>query len=197
MPDQPWNGTSVRGPIRSGMILGVTPRIAIRSMLPTDPEALTAAFAPLGWPGKDLRLFQGHLHAQQRGETDCFVAADATTVAGYVCVNWRSSYPAFRDAGVPEIADLNVLPDWRKHGIGSALLDAAENAIAKRSNVAGLGVGLYADYGPAWRLYIARGYVPDGRGVVYDGQQVDAGTSITIDDAAVLMMTKTLTHGDA
>ena len=64
MPDQPWNGTSVRGPIRSGMILGVTPRIAIRSMLPTDPEALTAAFDPLGWPGKDLRLFQGYLHAQ-------------------------------------------------------------------------------------------------------------------------------------
>ena len=87
-------------------------------MRPADPEELTAAFAPLGWPGKDLRLFQGYLRAQDRGEKDCLVAAEAAAVVGYVCVNWRSSYPPFQDAGIPEIADLNVFPDWRRQGIG-------------------------------------------------------------------------------
>ena len=38
---------------------------------------------------------------------------------------------------------------------------------AQRSDHAGIGFGLYADYGAAQRLYIKRGYIPDGRGAHY------------------------------
>ncbi len=48
------------------------------------------------------------------------------------------------------------------------MLDTAEALIAERATAAGLGCGLYADYGPALLLYLKRGYLPDGRGVVYD-----------------------------
>jgi hypothetical protein len=39
--------------------------------------------------------------------------------------------------------------------------------VAERSDVVGLGVGLYPDYGTAQRMYVRRGYLPDGRGVIY------------------------------
>jgi hypothetical protein len=42
-----------------------------------------------------------------------------------------------------------VLPDFRRPGIASALMDLAEEYEGARSRIAGIGVGLYADYGPA------------------------------------------------
>ncbi|MEV6288167.1 GNAT family N-acetyltransferase [Kribbella sp. NPDC051770] len=84
------------------------------------------------------------------------------------------------------------MPAYRRRGIGSSLMDAAEALVAERSAVVGLGVGLYADYGTAQRMYVRRGYVPDGRGVIYDHRQVPPGELVRLDDDAVLMFTKTL-----
>jgi GNAT superfamily N-acetyltransferase len=67
----------------------------------------------------------------------------AAGFAGYVTLLWVSAYGPFAERQVPEISDLNVLPAHRRQGIGSALLDCAESAASARSNVAGLGVGLY------------------------------------------------------
>jgi GNAT superfamily N-acetyltransferase len=85
-----------------------------------------------------------------------------------------------------------VLPRFRRRGIGSGLMDAAEALVAERSDVVGIGVGLYADYGTAQRMYVRRGYLPDGRGLVYDGKQVPPGDLVRNDDAANLMFTKSL-----
>jgi hypothetical protein len=43
---------------------------------------------------------------------------------------------------------------------------------ATQSPVVGLGVGLYNDYGNAQKLYIKKGYVPNGYGVTYNYQAV-------------------------
>ena len=48
-------------------------------------------------------------------------------------------------------------------------MDAAETLVAQRGPVAGLGCGPYADYGPALLLYLARGYLPDRRGIAHNG----------------------------
>lgn len=117
---------------------------------------------------------------------------------GYGCVSWRSEYPLFRDASIPEIQDLNVLPDHRRQGVGTALLDALERVIAARSPLAGLGVGVYSDYGSAMRLYIARGYQFDGRGLMSAGRPVVPGSLVRIDDDdATLMLSKNLTREPA
>ena len=55
----------------------------------------------------------------------------------------------------------------RRQGVGSRLIEEADGGFAERSKVAGSGFGLYADYGAAQRLYVKRGYVPDGRGLVF------------------------------
>jgi hypothetical protein len=71
-------------------------------------------------------------------------------------------------------------------------MDAAEATTASRSPVVGLGCGLYADYGAALLMYLGRGYLPDGRGIAYNGETVPAGSTVRLDDAAGLMLTKVL-----
>lgn len=56
--------------------------------------------------------------------------------------------------------------------------------------MAGIGVGLYSDYGAAQRIYVRRGYLPDGRGIMYRNQPVEPGATITIDEEAALMLTR-------
>ena len=74
--------------------------------------------------------------------------------------------------------DLNVLPPFRNKGIGAQLLEVAERQAATRSHVVGLGVGLYRDYGNAQKLYIKKGYAPDGQGLTYQYQHVEPGAIV-------------------
>ena len=85
--------------------------------------------------------------------------------------------------------DLNILPSFRKMGIGFLLF-------AIRSDTIGIGVGPYAGedggYGSAQRLYIKRGYIPDGKGVTYNYESTIPGNSYPLDDDLVLWFTKRL-----
>ena len=58
--------------------------------------------------------------------------------------------------------------------------------------MAGIGVGMDPDYGPAQRLYVLRGYVPDGRGLHYRGHYIQYGEEIIVDDSLALYLTKDL-----
>lgn len=112
--------------------------------------------------------------------------------AGYVTIVWEPTYAPFRANGIPEVQDFNVLPDFRRRKIGTALMDRAEARISERSSIVGIGVGMYADYGNAQRLYVKRGYVPDGRGLTYAGEVVPPMESVVNDDDLVLYFTKSL-----
>ena len=112
--------------------------------------------------------------------------------AGYVTVVWESDYPPFRDAGIPEIVDFNVLIKFQRQGVGTVLLDGAERCIAERSRVAGIGVGLTADYGAAQVLYVKRGYIPDGRGLAQAGRAIRHGEQVTVDDDLAVYFMKRL-----
>ena len=71
-------------------------------------------------------------------------------------------------------------------------MDEAEARVALRSHVVGIGVGMYPDYGPAQRMYVKRGYVPDGRGLCYDGTPVAPMAQVRNDDSLNLLFTKRL-----
>lgn len=43
-------------------------------------------------------------------------------------IKWTSDYFAFIENDIPEISDLNVLPDYRKQGIGTTLVQVCEQA---------------------------------------------------------------------
>ena len=163
----------------------------IRKLAPCDVDAIVVAFSAIGWD-KPASLYERYLEEQERGRRVAWLAFFDDAFAGYVTVNWESPYPPFRKASIPEIQDLNVLPRVRRRGIGSALLERAERCIADRSAVAGIGVGMGGDYGAAQRLYVQRGYVPDGRGVTYGYRTLCPGEETRIDDDLALWFTREL-----
>jgi GNAT superfamily N-acetyltransferase len=164
----------------------------LRPLHETDIAEVAAAFAALDWGGKDVSQFERYL-AEQNGETRVTRFAFVGGVfAGYLNVLWQSGYPPFAAAHIPEINDFNVLPHFRKQGIGTALMEEAEQVIAMRSPIAGVGVGMTQDYGNAQRLYVRRGYIPDGRGLMTHEQPVVYGENVLVDDGLVLYFTKRL-----
>ncbi|MFI7063881.1 GNAT family N-acetyltransferase [Kribbella sp. NPDC050124] len=162
---------------------------AIRALREDDPEVISEAFSAIGW-NKPVSQYEKYLAEQRAGVRDVLVATVDEEYAGYVTVRWESPYQPFD--GIPEIQDFNVLPKFRRRGIGTALMDAAEALVAERSDVVAIGVGLYADYGTAQRMYVRRGYIPDGRGILYNLEQVPPGEMVRNDDDAILMFSKSL-----
>ena len=133
-----------------------------------------------------------YLQESREGKRANLLAEYEGQFAGYVTIVWELDYPPFRQASIPEIVDFNVLIKFRRMKIGTALMDEAERRIALRSPVAGLGVCLHSDYGAAQALYARRGYIPDGRGVYYQGRYPKYGEQVRLDDDLTLFLTKQL-----
>lgn len=112
---------------------------------------------------------------------------------GQISVQPESYYPPFRRGKICEIVDLWVHPDSRKQGVGRQLLDAAiDYARQHGCSAIGLGVGITGDFGPAQRLYVSAGFMPDGSGLWHHGTQSREGDTLTIGDSTIMMWVKTL-----
>jgi GNAT superfamily N-acetyltransferase len=166
-------------------------KLAIREMTEQDCPIIANAFTAQGWD-KPLSQYLGYWQEHCTGARLVLVAELEGQFAGYVTIVWVSDYPPFHEAGIPEIVDFNVLKKYQRRHVGTALMDQAEQRISARSRVAGLGVCIFVDYGPAQVLYARRGYVPDGRGVFQAGHYPLYGAQVRIDDDLVLYMTKRL-----
>ncbi len=165
--------------------------LIIRPLERRDIPEIAAAFERLGWH-KPASLYEHYLLEQEAQRRQVFVAFVEEKFAGYLTVYWASSYEPFHSEGIPEIVDFILLPEYRRQGIGTQLMDRAEQEIARVSVVAGIGVGMTPDYGAAQRLYVLRGYVPDGRGLHYRGRPVRYGDRIAVDDDLAFYFTKNL-----
>jgi GNAT superfamily N-acetyltransferase len=141
---------------------------------------------------KPASQYAQYFMEQEQGIRAIYLAFVEEQFAGYLTICWTSGYEPFRSEKIPEIVDFNILPKFRRQGIGSQLMNTAEAEIAKMSSVAGIGVGMDPDYGAAQRLYVLRGYVPDGRGLHYHGRHIRYGEEITVDDSLALYLTKEL-----
>lgn len=71
-------------------------------------------------------------------------------------------------------------------------MDAAEKVAAKYSNTVYLGVGLHEGYGSAQRMYVKRGYIPDGSGVWYSERICPQNSDCCNDDDLILYFSKEL-----
>jgi ribosomal protein S18 acetylase RimI-like enzyme len=166
----------------------------IREISAGDAAVIAEAFRLQGW-NKPESQYLCYLDEHRSGKRTVLVAEagsdqPALEFAGYLTIIWDSEYPPFKAENIPEIVDFNVLIKFRRLGIGSALMDEAERLISMRSPVAGIGVGLPPDYGPAHILYIKRGYIPDGKGLYYEHHHLTYGESCTVNDDLTLMFTK-------
>ncbi len=165
--------------------------IQITTLCHNHIKELVDGFARHNWE-KPTSLFESYLKEQNEGKRQIWVAVFEQKVAGYVTLNWYSRYQSFSANQIPEIMDLNVLPPFRRKGIGSKLLDTAENEAMQKSDIVGIGVGLYDGYGDAQKLYVQRGYLPNGHGITYNYAPVQYGQSVVLDDDLVLWFTKNI-----
>lgn len=163
----------------------------IRLLESKDIPEIANAFQQLGW-NKPASQYERYLMEQVLEIRDVYVAFVKGEFAGYLTICWNSHYEPFQKENIPEIVDFNVLPKFRRLGIGTQLMDKAESEIAKVSSIAGIGVGITPDYGAAQRLYVLRSYVPDSRGLYYRDHYVKYGEQITVDDDLGMYLTKKL-----
>lgn len=163
----------------------------IRPLESKDIPEIADAFRQLGW-NKPASQYERYLAQQELGVRDVYVAFVNGRFAGYLTICWESSYEPFLVHSIPEIVDFNVLPKFRRMRIGTLLMDRAEREIARLSSVAGIAVGMTSDYGAAQKLYILRGYIPDGRGLHWRDHYVHYREEIIVDDDLALYLTKEL-----
>lgn len=85
-----------------------------------------------------------------------------------------------------------MLQKYQRQGIGTAILDFIETSVKAYSSKICLGVGLHYGYGAAQRMYIKRGYIPDGSGVWYNNEILEQYASCNNNDELILYLSKIL-----
>lgn len=161
---------------------------SIRKMQEYDIKNLSQGFINQGWPGREEILARYFLE-QECGEREVLVAEVEGAVAGYITILPDAKQGPF--AGMaPELSDFNVFEPFQNQGIGNLLLEEAEKRVRLISDKVTLGVGLHSEYGSAQRLYIKRGYIPDGTGVWYRNQPLEMNDTIQNNDDLVLYLSK-------
>lgn len=147
----------------------------------------------VGWVSDGEAAARTHLadHSGEQGAS--LVAVRDRQVAGVVSILWLSNYPGFAERGIPLVHQLAVAGPFRRQGVGTRLMQAAED-IARGGGAAELGVtvGLFDAYGPAQRLYARRGYLPDGRGACQGQRPLRKGMQVTVDDDLIIWLTTDL-----
>jgi len=116
------------------------------------------------WPTPGTDVHGGHYAAHLRGQATYLVAWKGATPFGSAMVQWagcvgQNARKAFPDC--VEINHLQVRPELRGQGAGTALIRAAEELVAARG-LAEVALGVSTDNADARRLYSRLGYVSTG-----------------------------------
>ena len=167
-------------------------QLIIRDMESADARIFTDEFTAQGWH-PEIAGYMARLSDRSEGKCTALTAVYEGCPAGYVYVYQCAKDGPFAGKAWPVIVDFNVLKKYQRRGIGSRLMDAAEQIAGQNADTVCLGVGLCESYGAAQRMYVRRGYIPDGSGVWYQGRQcVQYETVCTVDDDLILFLSKKL-----
>ena len=142
---------------------------SIRKMQESDIKELSRGFISQGWPSRE-EILTRYFKEQESGEREVLVAEVEGALAGYITILPSAKHGPFAEI-YPELSDFNVFEPFQNQGIGNLLMEESEKRVRLISDKVTLGVGLHSGYGPAQRLYIKRGYIPDGTGVWYQNHQ--------------------------
>jgi len=94
----------------------------IRKMREDDCEKMSEAFTAMGWQCPTSK-FQSIIARSKSNEIVPLIAEANSEFAGYLKVVWHPEYSYFKENGIPEIQDLNVISGFRRQGVASALMD--------------------------------------------------------------------------
>lgn len=165
--------------------------LLIRTIEEADAQIICEEEIAQGWH-QTIDKYLMRMEDNRIGKSISLVAEYRGNVAGYINVYPDSQRGAFAGRGYPEIVDFGVLEKYRRKGIGNKLMDTAEEIAGKYADTVYLGVGLYSGYGSAQRMYVKRGYVPDGTGVWYGEKIAEPYENYCNDDDLNLYLSKKL-----
>ena len=135
-------------------------------------------------PGGRLQVFSVEAFPMSAAEAARALDAwpELAATARLLLDRWPGRARGFHRVDLPELdAVLDV-----------AVMDAAEALARQRSGEVCLAVGLHGGYGSAQRMYVKRGYVPDGSGAWYRDAPCAPYAPCANDDDLVLYMKKAL-----
>lgn len=171
---------------------GTFGKIHVRNLRNCDPEIFAREEVKQGWLDASPEKLEMRLRDNVTGKAVSIAADYDGEPAGYVSVYPYCMDGALGGKGLSEIVDFNVLEKFRRKGVGTVLMDIAEKIAVEYSDTAYLGVGLHSGYGAAQRLYVKRGYVPDGSGVWYGDKICNPYAACVNDDDLILYLSKKL-----
>ncbi|MDB6081601.1 MAG: acetyltransferase, family [Chlamydiia bacterium] len=168
--------------------------VLIRTLEKKDINLLISKFCfPWSTIQATTDKWNQYFQQQQKQVRTVYVLEKEKEIIGYASLLYSPAYPHFKNAAIPEINDVWIIEEWRHQGLGKMFILRIEDfaRLAGYQKI-GIGVGLYADYGTAQKLYFRLGYIPDGYGITYNNQPVSPGETYPVDDELILWMTKTL-----
>lgn len=165
--------------------------LRIRSMLRSDAETFVKVLRSYGREGR-AETYLEYFAEQEEGTRNVYVAEQQGEIAGYCTLIPVPRSGPWKGGDKPEISDLRVFNEYQGMGIGDTILSVVEEDAAKLADEVTLAVGLHHGYGSAQRLYIKRGYVPDGSGVWYDSRVLEQNDDCCNDDSLKLYLSKRL-----
>lgn len=170
--------------------------VEIRPMNAVDIKVLVRDYSfPWSTPEDVTKRWQKYYDEQQNGIRTVAVLANKEELLGYGSLLLKSEYPHFLNT--PEICDVWIHEKHRRRGLGRKLITWLEQLAQKQGySEVGIGVGLYADYGPAQQLYFQLGFAPDGHGITYKCQPTTPGKPYPLDDDLILWLKKPALSGE-
>ncbi|MGN0507509.1 MAG: GNAT family N-acetyltransferase [Lachnospiraceae bacterium] len=166
-------------------------KLTIRNMKAEDAKVIYDTYLSYGWH-PTMETYENYVREQEENERLVFIAEYEGNVAGLCTLVLHPTEGPWAGKGYPEIVDLTVFFHLHNKGIGSKLLDVAESEAFKISDVVYLAVGVHSGYGAAQRIYVKRGYIPDGNGAWYQGKILEQYAPCCNDDDLLLFMSKKL-----
>lgn len=172
------------------MIEKISHEINIRMINKNDISRIDKRFIDQGWTSR-LDTLNNYYNEQQIGKRIVLIAEINKDIAGYVTLLKIAKHGPFA-GNYPEVADFNVFKGYQKQGIGNRLLERVEQEASKFSETITLGVGMHKGYGSAQRLYIKRGYIPDGTGVWYHNKNIEINEPCSNNDDLAIYLSKVI-----
>ena len=157
-----------------------------------DIDIIINNFLGQGWH-KERKTIENYILDQEKGNSIVIVAEIENDIAGYITlIPEAQDAITFVNKKIPEIKDFVVFEKYQSQGIGNKLLELIETEAANVANEVCLGVGLHSGYGAAQRLYIKRGFIPDGTGIWSGNELALPYSMIKNDDELVMFLSKKL-----
>lgn len=169
------------------MIYRKEEQLIIRDLEEKDIHLLDEALEDQHW-NKRTEVYQQRLINQDQSRFYSFVAIYQGQRAGTVNLYLHKDIGPYKD--VAYIEDLLVFEKFQRQKIASRLMDVVEQIAFEHHQIIVLAVGLHQGYGKAQRLYIKRGYIPDGSGAWYQQDIARPYTHILNDDHFVVYLEK-------